>query len=460
MKAIPDRDTLVQWLEEKNTEAILDIASEVNPVDFSSSLEELEPAQIIEILSLLDVNLRAELFSYFSSQKQLEVFQAWPNRDFAPVLAAMRSNERVDFYQKLDAEDQKALLPYIDSKTRADLIHLSSYPRESAGGIMSTEFQCFRADETIDQVLEKIKSEAPRKKSLYYLYVVDEDLYLVGVLTFRDLLIHPRDTVLRDIMISPVVSAQVDDDREVVAQKMEEYNLITLPVTNAKGQIIGVVEHDVAIETIREEQTEDLQKFMGITREDFDKSYLEISSIEHFKKRISWVTILAIVGLVSGFIIHRFENALESLLILAFYMPMIADTGGNCGSQSATLVVRALALQEITVRDWWRIIFKELKVALLLGIVLGIIGLLKVLFISSGLELPSGYSLEKIALVIAIALALQVISSTLIGALLPLAVKAFGGDPAVAASPMITTVVDITGLLIYFGLAQLFLGLS
>jgi len=460
MKVVPSLETLREWMEQRNQKQLVELAEELNPVDLAALIEELEPQEIINYLSLLDISLRALVFSYFSDAKQLEVFQSWPNRDFAPVFRAMRSNERVDFFQKLSSEDQRALLPYLDAKTRTDLIHLSSYPPQSAGGIMSSDFLSFPEDAPIAKVLEKIKIETPRKKILYYIYVVDEDQYLKGVISFRDLLIHPGHVTLGEIMTTPVVSAEVDEDREIVARRMEEYDLIALPVTNKHGQILGIVEHDVAIETLRAEETEDLQKFMGITQEAGEKNYLETSTWEHFRKRVSWITILSVLGVISGFIIHRFERTLEALMVLAFYMPMVADTGGNCGSQSATLVVRALALKEIELKDWWRIIWKEFKVSFLVAGILALVAFAKVMILSSGVELPQGISLTRVAFVITVALCLQVITSTVIGALLPLIVQALRGDPAVAASPLITTVVDMTGLLLYFGTASLILGIG
>jgi magnesium transporter len=255
------------------------------------------------------------------------------------------------------------------------------------------------------------------------------------------------------------VFAFVDEDREKVAQLIERYDLVAIPILNRENQLVGIVTHDEAIDVIRAEHSEDMQKFMGIVQANEEFDYLGTSTFKHFKKRVVWIVSLAAVGIISGIIIHRYENALEKLLILALYMPMVADTGGNSGSQAATVVVRALALGQITVRNWLKILWKEAKISLLLAVCLGVLAYGKVLFLSWETDIPSAYSLPVIAFMISLALALQVVTATVIGAGLPLLVKRFGGDPAVAASPAITTVVDITGLLIYFGTATIFFSL-
>jgi magnesium transporter len=255
------------------------------------------------------------------------------------------------------------------------------------------------------------------------------------------------------------VFAYVDDDREKVAQQIEKYDLVAIPVLNRANQLVGIVTHDDAIDIIRAEHSEDMQKFMGIVQANEEFDYMGTSAFRHFKKRVVWVVSLAALGIISGLIIHRFENALEKLLILALYMPMVADTGGNSGSQAATVVVRALALGQITIKNWLTILWKEARISLLLAVCLGLLAYAKVLFLSWETEIPSAYSLPTIAIMISLALSLQVVTATVIGAGLPLLVRRLGGDPAVAASPAITTVVDITGLLIYFGTATLFFSL-
>lgn len=339
------------------------------------------------------------------------------------------------------------------------MIALSAYPPETAGGIMNTDFATVQKNMRCDEAIEKVRSDAPSKKTIYYVYVVDAEQKLQGFVTLKDLIMAEPYQLVEQVLHTEFVFAYVDDDREKVAQQIEKYDLVAIPILNRENQLVGIVTHDEAIDVIRAEHSEDMQKFMGIVQANEEFDYIGTSTWKHFKKRVVWIVSLAAVGIISGVIIHSYENALEKLLILALYMPMVADTGGNSGSQAATVVVRALALGQITVRNWFKILWKEAKISLLLAVCLGLLAYGKVLFLSWETDIPSAYSLPLIAFMISLALALQVITATVIGAGLPLLVKRFGGDPAVAASPAITTIVDITGLLIYFGMASLFFSL-
>ncbi len=271
------------------------------------------------------------------------------------------------------------------------------------------------------------------------------------------ILAKPTEAI-EDEMHREVMSVGIGDDQEDVAHTIERYDLLAVPVVNGGGMLVGIVTHDDAFDIIRQEQTEDIEKFMSITGSHAAGEYLKTSALRHFSNRVYWLAGLAALGLVSGLIIHSFEQTLTSMIILALYMPMVADTGGNAGSQSATLVVRALALGEVRPRDAFRVLRKELGVALLIAIVLGLLSFGKVLFLSHSSVIPPDLSLIQIAVAIAVALGVQVITATMIGALLPLMAAAAKLDPAVVASPALTTVVDITGLLLYFGTAKLLLG--
>jgi magnesium transporter len=389
----------------------------------------------------------------------LNLFKTVSKKRFAQIFENMPSENRADFFQHLTQEEQSSLLPYLSKKVREDVIKLSAYPPETAGGIMSTDFATVESQMTCAEAIEKVRRDAPSKKTVYYVYVVDSNQRLQGFITLKDLIMAEPYTKVENALHRDFVFAFVDEDREKVAQLIERYDLVAIPILNRENQLVGIVTHDEAIDVIRAEHSEDMQKFMGIVQANEEFDYLGTSTFKHFKKRVVWIVSLAAVGIISGIIIHRYENALEKLLILALYMPMVADTGGNAGSQAATVVVRALALGQITVLNWFKILWKEAKISLLLAVCLGLLAYGKVLFLSWETDIPSDYSLPVIAFMISLALALQVVSATVIGAGLPLLVKRFGGDPAVAASPAITTVVDITGLLIYFGTATIFFSL-
>lgn len=282
---------------------------------------------------------------------------------------------------------------------------------------------------------------------------------MIGFVSITDLILANPNSLVKDIMHEDIIYAHVDEDQETAARKIQIYDLIALPVVNGNNVLVGIITHDDALDVITQEHTEDMEKLMAIAGSHEAGVYLKTSSFKHFKNRSVWIVSIAALGLVSGMIIHSFEATLANLMILALYMPIVADTGGNTGSQSATVVVRALALREISFADIFKVLWKEFKISVLLALVLGILSYLKVLFLSSNSEIPKGFNLEKIGFVIALALSLQVITATLIGAFLPLIASRFKLDPAVVASPALTTVVDITGLLIYFSTAKILLGI-
>ncbi len=446
-------------IESQEYEAVVAILRKIPAVEVSEILKNQQFENLIYILTFFTLEEQGFIITFFPNELIYKLFQHYDRKVFAKIFSQLSSDVRADFYQGLSRSEQLELLPFLSKQIREDVIHLSSYEPESAGGIMTTDFATVEASMKVSEAIQKIRQDNPSKKMIYYIYVVDERMRLQGFVTIKDLILADPKEKVQDKLHTEFVYATVDEDRESVAKKIEKYNLVAIPVLNSLGQLAGIVSHDDALDVIRAEHTEDLEKFMGIVPNQSDLSYMEISSWQHFRKRIYWITSLAIVGILSGMIIHHFENTIQKLIILALYMPMVADTGGNCGSQAATVVVRALALGQIQVREWFQIIFKESKISFLLALVLGGIAFLKVLFLSWETEIPNEYNLLVIAFVISLALSLQTITATIIGASLPLIVKKLGGDPAVAASPAITTIVDITGLLIYFTTAVLFLGL-
>lgn len=443
-------DQIIEWVPMMQKMPVIEVAE---------ILQSIEETYLLNVLDRFTAEQQGLIVAEFPMVKQLNLFKCTSPKRFAKIFEHMPSDNRADFFQHLTQQEQSLLLPYLSKKVREDVIALSAYPPETAGGIMSTDFATVQKNMRCDEAIEKVRSDAPSKKTIYYVYVVDAEQKLQGFVTLKDLIMAEPYQLVDQILHTEFVFAYVDDDREAVAQKIEKYDLVAIPILNRKNQLVGIVTHDEAIDVIRAEHSEDMQKFMGIVQANEEFDYIGTSTWKHFKKRVVWVVSLAAIGIISGIIVHRYENALEKLLILALYMPMVADTGGNAGSQAATVVVRALALGQITVRNWLKILWKEAKISFLLAICLGLLAYGKVLFLSWETEIPSAYSLPLIAFMISLALALQVITATVIGAGLPLLVRRFGGDPAVAASPAITTVVDITGLLIYFGMATLFFSL-
>jgi magnesium transporter len=455
---IKERNLLVEELiaSEKVME-LLPVLKKMPAVEVGEVLDKLENKDLLEILPHFSEEQQGHILSEFDVSRQIELFEMGDKKWFSQAFENMYSESRADFYQKLEPDQQLELLPYLSKPVREDVLKLSSYPPETAGGIMSTDFATVLSYMTCEQAIAKVRWDSPSKKMVYYIYVVDEDMKMQGFITLKDLIMKPPQARVGDFVKSEYVFAWVDEDREEVAKKIERYDLVAIPVLNRLSQLVGIVTHDEAIEIIRAEHTEDLEKFMGIVHRQDEVDYIEASPWQHFTKRVIWLSALAIIGLMTGLIIEQFEDILSKLIILVLYMPMIAQTGGNAGSQAATVVIRALALGQITSKDWLRVVWKETRIAIMLSVILTIIAFLKIMLLSRGADVPEGMSLIKISLVICFALSLQVISATLIGAGLPLAIKRFGGDPAVAASPAITTLVDVTGLLLYFTSAVIFL---
>jgi magnesium transporter len=455
-----NHELLQDLSEQGKTAELVEMFEELPTMDVAEFMEEKPTEEIIDYLRKLDVEDQGRIFSDLSLTIQLKLFRKMERRIFAQIFAQMYSDIRADLYQEFTKEEQIELLPYLDKNVREDVIILSAYPPETAGGIMTTDFATIFADMTAQEALGKIRKDAPSKDMIYYIYVVDHSMVMKGLVTLKDLVMHdPKDKVT-EMINEFFVYAEVNEDRESVAQKIEKYDLVALPVLNSLNQLVGVVSHEEAIDVIRAEQAEDFEKFGGIMPSEDDDEYLKTSSFHHFKKRVVWLVSLAAIGILSGMIINEYQNILENFIILAMYMPMMAATGGNTGSQAATVVIRSLSLGEIEEKDWPQIVFKEAKISFMLSLSVALLTYLKIAFLSFHAILPSGFTMTYIAFTISLAISIQVVSSAVIGAGLPLIVRRLGGDPAVVASPAITTIVDITGLLIYFAVASVALNIS
>ncbi len=449
---------LQELLDANDLETVVSFCTTTHAQTVAECLSDLDARQRWPILRALPGSVRAEVVSHFDFDDQVELVSGQNRVEMARLLEDMAPDDRADLVQRLDPTVREEVLSLVARAEREDIRRLASYEEGTAGAVMSTDYATLRPDMTVGEAIESLRVQAPGKETIYYAYIVDSARRLLGFISLKDLILAKPTETIEDEMHREVISVGIGDDQEEVAHTIEKYDLLAVPVVNEKGMLVGIVTHDDAFDIIRQEQTEDIEKFMAITGSHAAGEYLKTSALRHFSNRVYWLAGLAALGLVSGLIIHSFEQTLTSIIVLALYMPMVADTGGNAGSQSATLVVRALALGEIRPRDAFRVLRKELGVALLIAVVLGLLSFGKVLFISQTSVLPPDLSLVQIAVAIGVALGVQVVTATLIGALLPLMAAAAKLDPAVVASPALTTVVDITGLLIYFGTAKLLLG--
>lgn len=443
-----------EMLASNDLSALAAIAHDMHPRTVADCISDLEPAERWRVLAALPLELRAAVVSEFEPDVQDELVNLTDRKDIAAVLEHMPPDDRADLVGRLSKQAREELLPLLNKAAREDLRRLLSQEEGTAGAIMSTDFAVLRPEMSASVAIAELRAQAPRKETIYYAYVTDETGRLVGFVSLKDLILASPEHKVGDIMHEDVIRVAAGDSEEAAAKLVEEYDLLALPVVDAEGKIVGIVTHDDLSDAMRREVTEDFARIGAVAPPREDETYLTTPARRHFRRRVFWVVGLAAAGLISGMVIHGFEDALLALVILAFYMPMVADTGGNVGSQAATVVVRAIAVGEVTIRDWWRVVLKEASVGVMLCTLLGALAFAKVLFLSGGTELPAGFTLYQIAWVISLALAIQTVTSTIVGAGLPVLAKALRLDPAVVSTPALTTVVDITGLLIYFTTAK------
>ena len=450
---------LREMLQIGDSKSLHDFCESGHPAIIAEMISALSSDEAWKVLLYAESSLRSEIFSHLDIDTQVEIVGILNRREIAFLLSDMYADDRADLFKQLPEKLRENVLPALAQAEREDIRRLSAYSEGTAGAAMTSEYVALPPNLSASQAIDRLREVAPDKETIYYAYVVDESRKLLGQVSLRDLIIARRETLVGDIMNEDVVFARTEDDQEDVARKIQKLDLIALPVVNGENALVGIVTHDDAMDIISQEQTEDIEKLMAIGGTHEDAVYMKTSAWGHFRNRYPWVIALAFLGLVSGFIVQSFEGLLMQFTILAAFMPMLADTGGNTGSQSATLVVRALALKEVTTKDILSILAKEFGVAVMLALLLGVIAFGRVFFFGGEVNMHDNISLIRIALAISLALGLQVITSTLVGALLPLGAARMKWDPAVVASPALTTIVDITGLLIYFSTARLLLGI-
>lgn len=442
-----------------DTRAIREFAEDLHPATLAEFVEPMEARELAAFLQCLPPLERGELFSYLEVPIQVHLAESLRRDELAELVTNMSPDERADLVKRLAPETLEALWPALAQAERDDIRRLAAFEEGTAGAVMTSDYVTLLPHLTAREAIEKIRRDAPDRETVYYSYVVTPDRALVGSVSLKDLILARPAALVSDIMLPAPISARADEDQEEVARKIEKYDLLAIPIVDASNALVGIVTHDDAFDILQEEQTEDLERIMGITGDTREEAYLDIPSTVHYRKRVTWCVALAALELVSGWILHTFQGALSGLIVLVMYMPMLAAVGGNTGSQSATVVIRALALEEISALDALRVVWKELRVSLLLGLTLGSLAFAKVFLLTGADAVPPGHAVHRIGATVALALGLQVVSSTLFGALLPLIASRLRLDPAVVASPALSTIVDITGLLLYFGLATWILGI-
>ncbi len=376
---------------------------------------------------------------------QEELIRGFSDNELKAVIDELYLDDAVDLVEEMPANVVNRILLQADTETRRLINEMLKYPEDSAGSIMTTEYVDLRPSMTVAESIKHIRRTGDSKKeTINVCYVTDDSRKLIGVLSIRDLIVSSDETEINDIMEQNVISVNTLEDQETVVSMFAKYSFTALPVVDGEGRLVGIVTVDDAIDVLQEEATEDIEKMAAITPS--DKPYLKQSVFDIFKSRIPWLLLLMISATFTGAIITHFEDSLSAYIILVASIPMLMDTGGNCGSQSSVTIIRGLSLQEITFTDTLKVMWKEFRISILCGITLAIVNFVKMLIL--------GQATGLVAMVISLTLVFTVIMSKMVGCLLPIAAKRIGFDPAVMASPIITTVVDAMSLLIYFEIAR------
>lgn len=425
------------------------LLSDANPVDIAQMFEELNEEDVIRVFRLLPKEVAAETFSYMSSEAQKNIVEAMTDRELSGIIDELFLDDTVDLIEEMPASVVKKVLANTFGEKRSLINRFLQYKEDSAGSIMTIEFVDLKKEMTVEKAFEHIRKTGVDKETIYTCYVIDANRVLEGVITVKDLLLAAPSDIVGNIMDTNIIYATTDEDKEDVAHIFHKYDFMSLPVVDKEKRLVGIVTFDDAMDVMEEENTEDFEKMAAIMPS--ERPYLKTSIFEHAKHRIVWLMVLMISATFTGAIISSFEDAFKLIPVLVAFIPMLMDTGGNSGSQTSTLIIRGMALGEIEGRDVLRVWWHEIAVSLILGAALAAVSILKTYFLNGGNI--------RLSVTVSLSLYATVIIAQSIGCLLPIAVKKVGLDPAVAASPIITTIVDACALSIYFAVAKAFMGL-
>ena len=444
---IEEIDTL---LEAHNYYAIKELIKDMEPADLSVVFEEF-PKKIATLFRLLPKDLAAETFVEMETESQESLLTSLTDNEMKEVMEELYIDDTVDVIEEMPANVVKRMLKNSDPDTRKTINEILKYPTDSAGSLMTTEYVRLDEDITVDDALKRIRRTGVDKETIYTCYVTKPDRTLLGYVTAKKLLLSDDDLIISDIMETSIIYVNTHEDKEFAAKEMSKYDLLALPVVDKENRLVGIITVDDAIDVLEEEATEDIEKMAAITPS--DKPYLATSSFTIWKNRIPWLILLMLTSTFTSQILTSFEGKLASCVVLTAFIPMIMGSGGNAGGQTSVTIIRGLAIEEINLRDVFKILFKELRVSLLCGAALGIATFAKMLLIDN-LILGNVAVTVNIAAVVSFTLIVTIIVAKLVGCLLPLLAKRLGLDPAVMASPFITTIVDALSLLIYLGIAS------
>jgi magnesium transporter len=444
-------------LEKNDVESMRTFCEELHPATVAEALsEDFSVEDVWRCLGSTDIAHQAAIFAYFPLEWQVKMVEGTGRQHMARLIEQMSHDDRADLLRRLPKPVAEALLRLVDEADRRDIAMLAKYPENTAGGLMTTDYAWLPANSNVEDALERLRLQAPNSETIYYVYVVDEQRRLLGVVSLRELILAPRRAPVREIMDTNPVTVRVTDDREKVAQQLSEYDLLAVPVLDADSRLVGIVTYDDAIDVVVSEATEDVHRLGGV--DPLAVNYLEASFALIWRKRAVWLAALFVAEMFTFNAMAHFDDAMKAVTALALFVPLCLSTGGNSGSQAATLITRAMALGQVTTRDFGRVVRHELLMGLALGLTLGVIALARTMLLTPHhvLANPDGSatSLPHLALVVTTAVTAICLWGTMIGSLLPMIFRRLGIDPGIASSPFVATFVDVTGIVIYFSIAR------
>lgn len=442
-----NKEIFVKLLQQRQYKAVRSILDVMNEVDIASLLSELDDRELALAFRLIPKDKAAEVFANMDSSMQKYLVEIFSEKELKELLDDLYMDDTVDILEELPANLVNRILDTVSTSDRALINQLLNYPEDSAGSIMTTEYVDIHENMTVAQAMAHIKQTGIHKETIYTCYVT-ERRRLIGIVSAKDLMTTDDDVQIKDLMETEIISVGTHTDKEDVAQLFTRYDFLAIPVLDAEGLMVGIVTFDDAMDVMVEEATEDITKMAAINPS--EKTYFETSVFAHAKNRIPWLLILMFTSIITGTIITKYENAFAAIPLLVSFIPMLMDTGGNCGSQSSTLIIRGIALSQIRFQDIFRVVFKEFRISLIVG---------SVLAVTNGVRIMIQYDDPALALVIALSLIGTVVAAKLVGCMLPLLASKAHLDPAIMASPLITTLVDIFSILIYFNIATMLFNL-
>ncbi len=435
-------------LTNKKYNELKKILNELNSADIPGILEEFDKEDVIRIFRLLSKEQAGEAFSYMESDMREKLLEDLTDRELKSVIDELFMDDTVDLIEEMPSNVVKRILKLVNKEDRNTINELLKYPEDSAGSIMTTEFIDLKENMTAEQALKRIRKIGTDSETIYTCYVLTEKRILKGIINIKDILIAPKEKLIKELMETNIISANTLEDKEEVAKKFDKYDFYALPVVDNESRLVGIITVDDAINVLQDEAQEDFEKMAAITPT--EDGYFETSVWKHAKNRIVWLLILMLSAAITGNILAQYEAAFAVAPLLVAFIPMIMGTGGNCGSQSSTLIIRGLATDEIKLKDIFRVIWKEIRVAFIVGVALAIVNAIRVII---------QYRDIQLAIVLGITLIVTTIVSKVLGCVLPMLAKRLKLDPAIMAAPLITTLVDVCSILVYFQVATSIMGL-